>query len=101
MTDKTGSARISRETATVFVRPVSGWERRVGEEVRRGSDIAPAGALEHDPDGVAESGVSVGHHELETRQAPVFEPAKELVPERVVLGVVDVDAEDFEPSTRW
>ena len=40
-------------------------------------------------------GVGVGDDQFHTRQAPVTERTQELGPEHFVLGVTDVEAEDF------
>lgn len=68
-----------------------------GEQVAHGMDPAalPGGALQNATDRGFQAGVGVGDHQPYTAQAAVLEVAQEFGPERLVLGVADVDPEDL------
>ena len=68
-----------------------------GQEVAHGVHAAslPAGSLEHPTDRGFQAGVRVGDHEAHAVRVPFDESAQELGPERLVLGVPDIDAEDL------
>ena len=55
----------------------------------------PGRTLEHGPDRFLQPGVSVGHDKLHAIEAARFQRAKERGPETFVLGIADVEAEDF------
>lgn len=55
----------------------------------------PAGTLEHRPDGLLEPGVSVRHNQLDAVEATHLQRPEKLGPEPLVLGISDVESEDF------
>jgi hypothetical protein len=69
----------------------------VGEEVAGEVDPAPlvGGALEGPLQRCDESGVLVGDDQLHAGQAALFEAEQGGTPERLVLAVSHVDAEDL------
>jgi hypothetical protein len=66
-------------------------------QVAHGVDSAalPRCSLEHPLDCCFQAGMSIRDHQLHSAQASVFEVTEELGPECFVLGIADVDAEDF------
>ena len=70
---------------------------RCGEQVAHRVDTAalPCGTLEAAADRFDQPGVRVGDDETHTGQAAVGQRCEELAPERLVLGVADIEAEDL------
>ncbi len=58
----------------------------------------PGGALEAAADRFDESGVGVGDHQADAGEAAVGEVGEELAPERLVLGVADIEPEHLTVS---
>jgi hypothetical protein len=74
----------------------------VGEQVA--GEVDPAAlvpsTLETAPQGLYEAGVLVADHELHPSQATALQAGEEARPERLVLAVADVDAQDLSGAVR-
>src|SRR3546814_8996070 len=74
---------------------ISDWSSDVCSSDLVNPTTLPRRALEHGPDRCKQSRVSVGDHQFHPVHPAGLEGAQERGPERLRLGVADLEAEDF------